>query len=116
MKNVAALRNARRGLSGLVGGDRVREREGLITRIRQIRRAAESAGERENPHASNPEPDLLQALEARIAHLEQLLQGLQDSVHRDSVRQEKRIADLESRIEPRALGRALSKDARERGL
>jgi hypothetical protein len=44
------------------------------------------------------------------------VQGLQDSVHRDVVRQDKRIAALEAQIEPAALSRALSKDARERGL
>ncbi|HTC72351.1 MAG TPA: hypothetical protein VK655_05645 [Solirubrobacteraceae bacterium] len=55
-------------------------------------------------------------LEERIAHLEHLLEGLQDSVHRESERQGKRIAELEARIEPGALGEAMSKDARERGL
>ena len=51
-----------------------------------------------------------------MAHLEQLLEGLQDSVHRESERQGKRIVELEARIEPGALGEAMSKDARERGL
>jgi hypothetical protein len=32
------------------------------------------------------------------------------------MRQSKRIADLENRMEPAALAQALSKDARERGL
>jgi hypothetical protein len=45
-----------------------------------------------------------------------MVQGLQDSVHREATRQGKRIADLEARVEPAALGRALSDDARERGL
>ena len=56
------------------------------------------------------------ALENRIAHLEQLLEGLQDSVYREAERQGKRIAELEARTEPAALGEALSRDARERGL
>jgi hypothetical protein len=37
-------------------------------------------------------------------------------VHRDAVRQSKRIAELEARIQPAALNRALSKNTRERGL
>lgn len=96
----------------------MREREGLVRRIRQIRRSAAAAGERASAGSlnPNPEPSHVLALEARILQLEQLVQGLQDSVHRDAVRQGKRIAELEARIEPAALRRALSKDARERGL
>jgi hypothetical protein len=37
-------------------------------------------------------------------------------VHRESTRLGKRVADLEARIQPAALGKALSQDARERGL
>lgn len=58
----------------------------------------------------------VRALEARVLHLEALVQGLQDSVHRESTRQDKRIADLEDRMKPSALGKALSDDARARGL
>jgi uncharacterized coiled-coil protein SlyX len=58
----------------------------------------------------------MSALERRIAHLEQLVEGLQDSVHRQSSRHSKQIADLESQIEPATLAVALDKDARQRGL
>jgi hypothetical protein len=58
----------------------------------------------------------LRALEHRIAHLENLVQGLQDSVHRESTRQTDRIAALEAQIRPADLARALSEDARTRGL
>jgi len=93
-----------------------REREGLIARIRQIRRAASTpepprAGDSENPDAGR-----IDALEARLAHLEQLLEGLQDSVHRESGRQGKLIAELQEQIQPGVMSAALSKDARERGL
>jgi hypothetical protein len=44
------------------------------------------------------------------------VEGLQDSMHRESTRLSKRIGELEARIQPAALGRALSDDARERGL
>lgn len=55
-------------------------------------------------------------LRARVAHLEQLVQGLQDSVYREAQRVDQRLAELEKRADPAALAAALSKDARERGL
>ena len=57
-----------------------------------------------------------QALEARISHLERMVEALQDSVHRESERYDNRIGELEARIEPAALGVALSRHAREHGL
>ena len=93
----------------------MREREGLIARIRQIRRVA-AAAEGPSPASTSPEPDELQALETRVAHLEQLVEGFQDSVHRESARQARLIAELEARIQPSVMNAALSKDARERGL
>jgi len=92
-----------------------REREGLIARIRHIRRLA-AAAERPPAVTTDPDPDLIHALGARIAHLEQQLEGLQDSVHRESARQARLIAGLEARLQPSAMSAALSKDARERGL
>ena len=94
----------------------MRERERLIARIRRIRRAAETADEPATTPTVSPEWDHLRALEARIAHLEQLVQGLQDWVHRESSRHAKRIAELEARVQPAALGKALSEDAHARGL
>jgi uncharacterized coiled-coil protein SlyX len=94
----------------------MREREGLIARIRQIRRVTGAGNEPARPSTPSPSDHELHALETRIAHLEQLVQGLQDSVHRESTRQSSRIAELESRIQPAALGKALSEDARNRGL
>ena len=93
-----------------------REREGLVSRIRQIRRVLTEADEHARESRSGPRHDELRALEARIAHLEQLVEGLQDSVHREPTRPSKRIGELEARIQPATLGRALSEDARERGL
>jgi hypothetical protein len=93
----------------------MREREGLIARIRQMRRQA-AAAEKPSAVTTGPDPDAIHLLEARIAHLEQLVEGLQDSVHRESARQAKLIADLEARIQPSAMGAALSRDTRERGL
>jgi uncharacterized coiled-coil protein SlyX len=96
----------------------VRQREGLIARIVQMRRVAPAPAPApaRGPEASGREPATLESLEVRVAHVEGLVQGLQDSVHRESSRQEKRIAELEARLEPGALAIALSEDARHRGL
>ncbi len=65
---------------------------------------------------TGPPPTAIEALEARVAHLEKLVQGLQDSVYREVQRHDKRIDELQTRTEPAALAVALSKDARNRGL
>lgn len=93
------------------GGDR----DGLIARIRQIRRLAQV---RDQPQAKGGDPaaDRLRSLEARVAHLEQLVEGLQDSVHRESERHERLIAEIQAQVEPGAMGAALADDARHRGL
>jgi len=94
----------------------MRDREGLIARIRQIRRVP-TAGDRQDTRAGDPEVAApLPALEARVAHLERLVEGLQDSVHRESERHAKLIADLQAQIEPGAMSAALAEDARNRGL
>ncbi len=51
-----------------------------------------------------------------MAHLEKLVQGLQDSVYREAQRQDARLDDLEARMQPAALAVALSQNARDRGL
>lgn len=91
------------------------ERERLIARVRQLRRVPSNAEERGKAATSDPGQDV-QAFEARIVQLEQLVEGLQDSVHRESTRLSRRVAELEAQIHPAALGRALSEDARARGL
>ena len=92
------------------------ERERLIGRIRQIGRGFKTADEAARPPVADSEQDQVRALEVRVAHLEALVQGLQDSVHRESLRYAKRIGELEARTEPATLGKALSEDARARGL
>ena len=93
----------------------MRDREGLIARIRQVRRVAAS-DDRPDPRAGGPEVDALPALEKRVAHLERLVEGLQDSVHRESERHSKLIADLQAQVQPGAMGAAIAEDARSRGL
>ena len=90
--------------------------EGLIARIRHMRGGIEADHQPEGSPGVDPAQERLQALESRVTQLEQLVQGLQDSVHREASRQGKRIAELETRTQPAALGKALSEDARVRGL
>jgi hypothetical protein len=80
-----------------------------------VRRLAPARQKPTSPTA-DPQSELLQALEARVAHLEQLVEGLQDSVHRESERQAALIAELQEQIQPGAIGAALAKEARDRGL
>jgi hypothetical protein len=88
----------------------VREREGLIARISQLRRLTDVA-ELPKTLRNEPAPDAVRAIEARVEDVERLVEGLQDSVHRESSRQANRIAELEARIQPGAIGKALSNDA-----
>jgi transcriptional accessory protein Tex/SPT6 len=92
------------------------EHEGLIGRIRQIRRVARAPDASRTKTAGDLDDGRVRALEARVAHLEQLVEGLQDSVHRQSERQGKLIAELRAQVQPGAMGAALAEDARNRGL
>jgi hypothetical protein len=94
----------------------IRERDGLLSRIRQIRRASADITASSSATRVELDPLYAEALEARIAHLEEMVQGLQDSVYREFQRETKRIADLENRLDPTTLAVELSRDARERGL
>jgi hypothetical protein len=60
--------------------------------------------------------DEAQELRNRLAHLEGELQALQDSVYRDVRRHDQEMADLRQQLDPANLVRALSDDARRRGL
>ena len=91
------------------------DRDGLIARIRHVRRLA-TARDRPESRPGDPQPERLQALETRLAELEQLVQGLQDSVHRESERHARLIAELQTQVRPETMGAALAKDARERRL
>jgi hypothetical protein len=58
----------------------------------------------------------LETVERQIRHLEGLVEGLQDAVHRESVRRDQEAAEFQRQISPPELARALSEDARRRGL
>ena len=81
------------------------------------RHEAEQAEAAADAQADEPtDAERIRALEDRVRYLETLLEGLQDSVHRESVRREKQIGELEAKTEPGAITRALSREARERGI
>ena len=91
------------------GGRRTR----LLDRVAQVgrgRRAADLAG------PADAQERRIEALEERVDQLEGLVEGLQDAVHRETVRQGARIGELEKRSEPAEISRALSRDARKRGI
>jgi uncharacterized coiled-coil protein SlyX len=58
----------------------------------------------------------LETLEARMAHLEAELEGLQDAVYRGAVLDDESLAELRRRTEPEQMAHDLSQDARRRGL
>lgn len=67
-------------------------------------------------NAGRPDPARLEILEKRLEHLEAMVEGLQDAVHRESVRQGRAIDQLQKKAEPAEMRRALGQDAREHGL
>ncbi len=90
----------------------VADREGMIAWIRRLG----AARDRPTSDADEPQSVQLQALEARLAHVEHLVEGLQDSVHREFDRHSRMIAELHGKVQPTALSAALAEDARNRGL
>jgi uncharacterized coiled-coil protein SlyX len=56
------------------------------------------------------------ALERRVAALEGVVEALQDAVHREWMRRDDKSAELERRTQPGEMARALSEDARRRGI
>ena len=51
-----------------------------------------------------------------MEHLEAMIEGLQDAVHREWLRQGREIDQLQKKVEPAELRRVLSRDARDHGL
>jgi hypothetical protein len=92
------------------------DRERLLARIRQLRRSGPGADGPDRRSTVGTGDDRLPALEARIAHLEGLVEGLQDSVHRESERHAKLIGELQAQTQPGVMGASLAEDARSRGL
>jgi len=65
--------------------------------------------------ADRAEPQLAE-LQQRFEQLEAVFEGLQDSVHRESVRQHEQLHDLIKNTQTAAVACALSDDARRRGV
>jgi uncharacterized coiled-coil protein SlyX len=86
----------------------------LLDRIMKLRR--ERAEDTAPTPGTADSDERIRTLEARIAHLESVLEGLQDAVHREAVRNEQRISELQRRTQPQAIAQALSADARKRGI
>jgi predicted RNase H-like nuclease (RuvC/YqgF family) len=91
-------------------------RQTLLERIARLRRSRAGSDEVRDPRKANVGEPTVESLQRRIEHLESELEGLQDAVHRDSVRQNKLIEELARSVRPEALSRALGEDARRRGL
>jgi hypothetical protein len=86
-----------------------------------LRTVAGRARERWHRRDGTPAPEQpwkqrVEGLEARLSHVEAELEGLQDAVHRQAVRQHEDVEDLRRRLAPDEIARALSDDARRRGL
>jgi uncharacterized coiled-coil protein SlyX len=77
----------------------------MLERFRRRQRSVEGSSE-----------GRLELLERRVSHLEELLEGLQDAVHRESVRRDDEAAEVRRQMAPREMARALDEDARKRGL
>jgi hypothetical protein len=89
----------------------------LGERVVRLRPRRESMSVPSN--AGQQEPAVAQRLdivEKRLEHLEAMIEGLQDAVHRESVRQGKEIDQLQKSAEPGEIRRALGQDAREHGI
>lgn len=71
---------------------------------------------REQQSAERAPDERIPALETRVKHLEAALEGLQDSVYRETQRIDAALAELRQKTEPEAISKALSDDARRRGI
>ena len=68
------------------------------------------------PAPEQPWKQRVEGLEARLRHVEAELEGLQDAVHRQAVREDENVEDLRRRLAPDRIARELNEDARRRGL
>jgi hypothetical protein len=86
--------------------------------IRTVAGRARDRWQRRNgaPAPEQPWKQRVEGLDARLRHVEAELEGLQDAVHRQAMRQHEDVEDLRHRLAPDEMARALSDDARRRGL
>jgi hypothetical protein len=95
-----------------------RARRGLFARVIERRRLEGPPPPDEGPASlrDDPQDARIAALEGRLNHLESLVEGLQDAVHRDSARHEREIRDLAEKTGPEQMSRSLAEHNREHGL
>lgn len=85
-------------------------------RIAGVVAALRHRDERSEAAAQPPVETELEVLKRRVEHLEATLEGLQDSVYRESSRHDGEIQALHKQLTPGAMSRAIETDARRRGL
>lgn len=89
----------------------------IIDRVLELRRRRLSDKASRRPPQRDPAwQQQMEALEARVAHLESELEGLQDATHRQAIKQDQRIEQLRRHTAPAQVARDLTEDARRRGL
>jgi hypothetical protein len=86
----------------------------ITARLRRLWRSGEQGPNRTGPTAGLERR--VETLEARTEHLEAVLEGLQDAVHRRAVLEDESIDELRKRRQPGQIARDLSRNARTRGL
>lgn len=91
------------------------ELDDLIARIRHVPRAAAATRQASGALPVSPTSMRFAGLESRVAHVEQLVERLQDSVHTEFERQGRLIAHLKAQLQPAVMRAALNKDTRNRG-
>jgi hypothetical protein len=75
------------------------------------------AGAEPTPSGSDPDVEFrFAAIDARLTHIEDALEDLQDALYRQARREDETRADLQKRTEPKRIAKELSADARRRGL
>ncbi len=99
-------------------GPMSREHVGLLRRVSSLMRPVVGPREeRAAPAATEePAPQSSDTIEPRLAHLESLVEGLQDAVDRQAHRYEEELDELRQSVQPEELAKSLSEDARRRGL
>lgn len=93
--------------------------DGRISRRRRVAGVVAALRHRDEAADEQREaaPDTeLAALRRRIDHLEAALEGLQDSVYRESRRHDEEIQALQKVVAPHAMAQAIEADARRRGV
>jgi septal ring factor EnvC (AmiA/AmiB activator) len=85
-----------------------------VQRRRRLRRNPSEAARVDTALAADR--SRLDALEARVQQLEGSLEALQDALYRQAVAHDKALAELHECTKPEHIARALSEDARKRGL